>query len=78
MKLSTYLEQEGLSAAAFAARLGVPASTVTRIMRGERTPRLETARKIEAATGGAVTGSDFLGTVAPEEGEAEPPSEAAA
>ncbi|WAJ27572.1 helix-turn-helix domain-containing protein [Antarcticirhabdus aurantiaca] len=62
MKLSTYLAQHELSPAAFAVRVGVPASTISRILNGQRTPRLETIAKIAAVTDGAVSVSDFVET----------------
>ncbi|WP_084412480.1 helix-turn-helix domain-containing protein [Fulvimarina manganoxydans] len=60
MTLADFLRTNEMSPAAFAAELGVPASTITRIIRGERTPRLDTIQKIVAATSGAVTINDFV------------------
>jgi len=65
MKLSAYLGEKNLSPAAFAAKAGLPASTITRIIKGERTPRLETISKIEAATAGLVGISDWYPRPAP-------------
>jgi transcriptional regulator with XRE-family HTH domain len=59
MTLATYLEQHGIRPAQFAAKLGVPASTITRILSGARVPRIDTARKIAMATGGKVKVEDF-------------------
>jgi 3,4-dihydroxy 2-butanone 4-phosphate synthase/GTP cyclohydrolase II len=60
MKLSAYLSREKLTAARFAGRIGAPASTITRILRGERSPTLEIMARIAEATAGAVTPNDFL------------------
>jgi len=60
MKLSTYLSEHDLSASDFAARMGVPVSTITRWAKGERTPGIDMAHRICEATSGAVTASDFL------------------
>ncbi|WP_018261562.1 helix-turn-helix domain-containing protein [Methylobacterium sp. WSM2598] len=60
MDLATYLSAHDLKPANFAARIGVPASTITRILRGERDPRGATIRKIVAGTDGAVTAADLL------------------
>lgn len=60
MKLAAYLAQENLSPSQFADRLGVPASTVSRILQGEREPRLGTIAKIREATNGLVTANDFM------------------
>ena len=46
--------------AAFAAKIGVPASTVYRWLYGIRTPRVQLVAAIEEATGGEVTAKDFL------------------
>jgi DNA-binding transcriptional regulator YdaS (Cro superfamily) len=59
MKLSAYLGIEGRTAKALADLIGVPTSTVTRLARGERSPGLLLASKIERATGGEVTLADL-------------------
>lgn len=59
MTLHRYLEQHSLRPSQFANRIGVPASTITRLLRGERRPSLETLRKITAATDGQVKAEDF-------------------
>jgi len=69
MDLASYLEKHDLKPAQFAERAGVPASTVTRILSGARRPRLDTAVKLSAVTGGEVSISDFV--------KAERPAEAA-
>lgn len=60
MKLEEYLTQESLKPAHFALRLGVPASTVMRWLKGDRTPSLASMDNISRATNGKVTSSDFL------------------
>lgn len=60
MTLREYIETRQISPAVFAAELGVPPSTVTRWLKGERTPVLESIAAIEKATGGLVTMADFL------------------
>ncbi|WP_416186609.1 helix-turn-helix transcriptional regulator [Fulvimarina sp. 2208YS6-2-32] len=60
MTLEQFLTRENKTTAAFAAEVGVPASTITRIIRRERTPRIETIRKIVDATGGIVTINSFF------------------
>lgn len=54
MILKNYLTREKIKPAAFAARIGVSASTVTRFLRRERRPSLDLMRKIADATGGEV------------------------
>lgn len=46
-----YLSRSGKKAATLAKELGVKPSTVTRILRGERKPSVELARRISLATG---------------------------
>lgn len=60
MKLTEYLSAAGHSATDFAAILGCETSTVTRILKGERSPSVHLAVKIEEATGGQVTPKDFV------------------
>lgn len=52
--LRNHLEKSGKRPAAFARELGVTPSTITRILRGERKPSVELARRISKATGIAV------------------------
>lgn len=72
MKLAAYLEEQNLTPAQFAARMGMPASTVSRILNGSRkTPRLETIAKISDATAGEVSVHDFIDQAPrPEQGQA--------
>ncbi|MFC6772559.1 helix-turn-helix domain-containing protein [Methylobacterium gregans] len=51
MDLAAYLSERKIRPAAFAAEIGVPPSTITRILRGERDPRAGTIRKIVEGTG---------------------------
>lgn len=60
MKLADYLKAENLSPSVFADRLGKPASTITRLLKGERSPNLDLLAEIKTATGGKVTPNDFL------------------
>lgn len=66
MKLATYLSENGKTPSAFAAEIGCPASTVTRLLRGERSPGVDLMAKIKNATGGKVAPDDFLPTPQPE------------
>ena len=59
MNLATYLEQNKMTATAFAEQIGVAIATVTRAARGEIMPSPETMKKIMAATNGQVTANDF-------------------
>ena len=54
MTLEKYLRDKGIRASAFAEQVGASASTITRIMRGERGIGLELAVRIERATEGQV------------------------
>ncbi|HEV7253848.1 MAG TPA: helix-turn-helix transcriptional regulator [Mesorhizobium sp.] len=60
MTLERYLSDRGIKPAHFATEVGVPASTITRLLRGERSPGLGLVAKIQAATAGAVTAADFM------------------
>ena len=51
MILTRYLSEQNLRPSSLAAAMGVPASTVTRWLRGERKPSPEMAIKIERLTG---------------------------
>ncbi len=59
MKLEQYLREHGKTASAFAAEIDVPASTITRLLAKERSPRLDLLVRIQRGTGGAVTPNDF-------------------
>jgi plasmid maintenance system antidote protein VapI len=60
MKLEQYLKENDIKPVAFAASIDVAPSTITRILRRERTPQIDLIAKIKAATGGQVTMEDFL------------------
>jgi predicted transcriptional regulator len=60
MTLEKYLSDAGMKPSSFAAELGVPASTITRLLKGERSPRLDLIGRIQTATAGKVTANDFL------------------
>jgi transcriptional regulator with XRE-family HTH domain len=76
MQLADYLASKGINPTKFAELVGVPASTITRVLNGDRMPRLDTIQKIVALTDGNVTVDDFM-PVAPSEPE-RGPAEAAA
>jgi transcriptional regulator with XRE-family HTH domain len=60
--LSEYLSTVGITQSAFAARLGVSRSYMSEIVSGARTPRLELALQIQAASGGAVDLPSLVGS----------------
>jgi DNA-binding transcriptional regulator YiaG len=60
MKLTKYLEREGLSPEQFAARLGVHRTTITRYLNGTRRPNRRQERLLMQVTGGSVTPMDFM------------------
>jgi transcriptional regulator with XRE-family HTH domain len=59
-KLAALLKRERLHQSAFAERVGVGSSTVSRWLTGERRPSLELAQRIFDETGGVVTPNDWL------------------
>ena len=71
MKLSEYLRAIEMKPSQFAASIGVPASTIARILNEGRMPHGGTLRKIAEATGGEVMPNDFaFGDPQPEPREA--------
>lgn len=60
MTLQEYLSSTDKKPSAFAAEIGVPASTITRILNGERTPGLELMELIHQKTAGQVQPNDFM------------------
>lgn len=60
MKLIDYMQNNGLNASAFASKVGVPASTIFRLLKGDRNPGLDLLEKIAKTTEGAVMPNDFL------------------
>lgn len=59
MKLADYLEQEKISAAAFARKIKAHAPDVLRWANGQRTPPVLWCVKIELTTNGKVTRADL-------------------
>lgn len=60
MQLADYLERHGLTATAFAKRIGVSNSLLSYIIAGKRDPGPGTMRAIFEATNGEVTPNDLL------------------
>ena len=63
MKLRTYLDQENIPRAAFAARIGVSVGALYRYLTGERFPRQDVMQAIIDHTGGAVQADDIFADV---------------
>jgi DNA-binding XRE family transcriptional regulator len=63
MRLSKYLERQGMDYSEFALTIGVDKTTIFRILQGSSHPKLSTARKIVAACGGSVTYNDLYAAV---------------
>lgn len=59
-QLETYLTQNGLKQSQFAELVSLHPSVVSRFIKGEARPSLETAFAIERATGGAVPASSWV------------------
>lgn len=59
-KLTTFIAHEGITQRAFADRVRVRSSTITRLLNGKRTPSLSLAYRIFEQTRGKVTQSDWL------------------
>jgi len=60
MTLAAYLAKRGLKPCRFAIAIGINPSTITRILRNGRVPKLPTVEKIRLATHGQVTARDYL------------------
>lgn len=58
--IQQYFEETGDHAASLAGRIGVSPSTITRALRGLRSPSLDLAHKVEKATGGKVSAVEFM------------------
>ncbi len=68
MRLGEYLQTHKIDDHTFAALLGgVSSHAVKKWRYRERTPRLDAIRKIQEATGGAVTPADFVEAPEPSE-----------
>ena len=65
MKLSDYISEKQTTASRFAGEVGVPVSTITRLLRGERRPGIDLVARITSVTDGAVTAEDFFQPAAP-------------
>lgn len=70
MTLEQYLTEQQIKPMAFAAIIDVAPSTITRILRRERTPRIDLILKIKSATGGFVTAEDWAFDAADRQPEA--------
>lgn len=60
MKLAEYLSEKQTTASWLAGEVGVPVSTIIRLIRGERKPGIDLVARITAATNGAVSAEDFF------------------
>lgn len=60
MKLSEYLDANGIKRGDFARRVGVSAGWITALCDGSGWPSRDIAEKIVAETAGVVTADDFL------------------
>ena len=60
MKLGTYLSENGITHADFAARIGTSQAAVTRYVLEQRTPRPDVISRIMSITSGEVTANDFM------------------
>jgi hypothetical protein len=58
--LTRYLRETGNKLSGLAAKMGCPASTLTRPLNGERNPSIALARRVEIATDGRVTAAEFI------------------
>lgn len=72
MKLADYIAERQTTATRFAGELGVPVSTITRLLRGERSPGIALVARITTATKGAVSAQDFFPSPS-QQGEARTP-----
>lgn len=78
MKLADYLDAHGLTASAFAGKIGRSIATVSRIARGLHSPDWPTMRAIAEATSGAVQPNDFYDAPAAEPRQPPAPEESPA
>jgi hypothetical protein len=72
MNLDQYLFQNGMTDAAFAVKVGHSQPHVNRVRRMVTTPSPELAKRIEAATDGAVTIADLYASIGPAPQEVQP------
>lgn len=61
--LTQYRQDNGLTLRAFAARVGLSAGYLCEIEKGDKTPSLRTAHRIQEASNGEVTVSDLFNEV---------------
>jgi transcriptional regulator with XRE-family HTH domain len=62
MKLKDYLKKKKLSQREFSKLTGISTPTLSRIMNGTRTPRVENALIIQSVTKGSVKFIDMIGS----------------
>lgn len=60
MRLETFIKKNNLTWEAFADMAGITRQTVYNLMRRHNKPRFDTIEKIDKATKGEVSASDFL------------------
>ena len=60
MKLDEWLHQERISGAELARRVGVHETTITGVRTGRQYPSVKLAKRIEAATAGAVAWAELV------------------
>jgi len=60
MTLADYIKAKQTTASRLAGEVGVPVSTITRLLRGERKPGIDLVSRIVDATNGEVTAEDFM------------------
>lgn len=63
MDLATWLSEHDLTDAAFAGRVGVSQTTISRVRRGVQMPEARLIDRIEAVTDGKVTAADLFASV---------------
>lgn len=63
MTLLEYLTLNEIPPSRLAEKAGVPATTILRVLKGERNPGLLLMKKIMEATDGHVTPNDFVASV---------------
>lgn len=62
-KLAAFLKRKGLHQSAFADRVGVGSSTISRLLTGERRPSLKLAQRIFDETDADVTPNDWMNPI---------------
>jgi antitoxin HigA-1 len=58
--MDRYLAETGEKLSAFAVRLGLSPSTLTRVVKGQRNVTVKLARLVEAGSGGRVKCTEFI------------------